>query len=343
MFAYCVEVLGLGEGEAYLRIAAARASREYPLLLEMLRDGRLLLTAVARLASHLTADNCDRVLKRAANRSKREIEELIAELDPKPDARSAIRKLPIPGPNTASGAGRDSGLGSFAPNVPSQLVPERVESTSIKADANGTSHPEAAFNLPGPAHRATMEPLAPSRHKVQFTASDEFRDKLERLQALMRLSLPDADLGKIIEQAVTEKLERLESQRFAKTKTPRKSLAETDTTPSSRRIPAPVRRAVHERDRGRCTYEDARGRRCKARDRLEFHHHGQPFARGGEHSVGNIRLMCRTHNQLLAEQEYGKSKIARYRRKRRPESSVSEPVAVYGKRGSPGQVLAGHV
>ena len=181
-----------------------------------------------------------------------------------------------------------------------------------------------------------MEPLAPARHKVQFTASDELRDKLERLQDLMRTTVPDGDLGTIIEQAVSETLERLESQRFARTKAPRKSLAETDATPSSRRIPAPVRRAVHERDRGRCTYEDARGRRCEARDRLEFHHHGQPFARGGAHSVGNIRLMCRTHNQLLAEREYGKSKMARYRRKRRPESSVSEPVAVYGQRGRPG-------
>jgi hypothetical protein len=30
MFAYCTDVLGLSEAEAYLRIAAARASREHP-------------------------------------------------------------------------------------------------------------------------------------------------------------------------------------------------------------------------------------------------------------------------------------------------------------------------
>ena len=33
MFAYCTEVLHLSEAEAYLRIAAARAAREHPLLL----------------------------------------------------------------------------------------------------------------------------------------------------------------------------------------------------------------------------------------------------------------------------------------------------------------------
>jgi hypothetical protein len=30
-----------------------------------------------------------------------------------------------------------------------------------------------------------VEPLAPTRYKVRFTASTELRDKLERLQALM--------------------------------------------------------------------------------------------------------------------------------------------------------------
>ena len=43
MFAYCTDVLCLSEAEAYLRIAAARAAREHPVLLEMLADGRLKL------------------------------------------------------------------------------------------------------------------------------------------------------------------------------------------------------------------------------------------------------------------------------------------------------------
>jgi len=37
MFVYCTEVLHLSEHEAYLRIAAARAAREHPMLLAMLR------------------------------------------------------------------------------------------------------------------------------------------------------------------------------------------------------------------------------------------------------------------------------------------------------------------
>jgi hypothetical protein len=79
MFAYCTDVLHLSEAEAYLRISAARASREHPILLTMLADGRLHLTAIAKLAPHLTRENRDGLLERATHSSKRPIEEQIAE------------------------------------------------------------------------------------------------------------------------------------------------------------------------------------------------------------------------------------------------------------------------
>jgi hypothetical protein len=158
-----------------------------------------------------------------------------------------------------------------------------------------------------------VEPLSPGRYRVQFTASTELRDKLERLTALMRSSVPDGDLGAIIEHAVTEKLERLEARRFAKTNAPRKGLAESDTSPSSRHIPSAVRRAVYERDGGRCRYEDGQGRRCTARGDLEFHHR-HPFGHGGDHSPDGISLACRTHNRYLAEIDYGRQRMARHGR-----------------------------
>lgn len=57
MFAWCRDVLHLSEAEAFLRIRAARASRRYPAILDMLADGRLHLTAVAKLAPHLSKQN----------------------------------------------------------------------------------------------------------------------------------------------------------------------------------------------------------------------------------------------------------------------------------------------
>jgi len=129
--------------------------------------------------------------------------------------------------------------------------PSRASGAAVELGAHRVQGPEGAR----PEGRATIEPLAPARHKVCFTASTELRDKLERLQALMRSSIPDGDLAKIIDVAVSKELERIEAKRFAKTTAPRKALAETDTAPSSRHIPAAVRRVVHERDGGRCTYE----------------------------------------------------------------------------------------
>jgi len=298
MFAYCTDVLKLSEHEAYLRIAVARASREHPVLLEMLAEGRLPLSVIARLAPHLTEANRETVLAQAEGKTKRQIEELVAELAPKPDVPATMRKLPERRDET------------------SQLVPERV--TFL--------HALPARSVP-PAQRPVVEPLAPARYKVQFTASAELHDKLERLRSLMRSSVPDGDLAAIIEEAVTEKLERLEAKRFAKTKSPRKSVGQTDTSPSSRYIPAPVKRAVRERDGDQCAFVNARGKRCKARGGLELHHK-QPFGRGGDHGPDNIQMMCRAHNGYLAEQDYGKDLMKRYR----GSSQVSEPASIYYSR-----------
>jgi hypothetical protein len=167
-----------------------------------------------------------------------------------------------------------------------------------------------------------VEPLAPARYRVQFTASAELHDKIERLRALMRSSVPDGDLAAIIDAAVTEKLERLEARRFARTMAPRKELSKSDTTPRTREIPAAVKRAVYERDEGRCRYVDERGRRCTAREGLEFHHR-HPFGFGGNHSVENVSLACRAHNGYLAEVDYGRPAMARHRRS---GSRLLEPI-----------------
>ena len=259
------------------------------MLLTMLADGWLHLSGIAKLAPHLTEANREALLARAAHKSKREIEELVTEFAPRPDVPTVIRKLPD----------RPKEIGP-APNL--QLGPDRVVS-------------------PRPAEPRPVEPLAPERYKVQFTASAELKDKIERLRALV----PDSDLTVIIDEAVTEKLERLESRRYGKTRAPRQDLESTNTSPSSRHIPAAVRRAVSERDGNQCTFVDRQGRRCRERSQLQFHHK-DPFARGGNHSAENIQMMCPTHNQYLAERDYGKEVMERFR----GSSSLSrEPGPIY--------------
>jgi hypothetical protein len=299
MFAYCTDVLHLSEAEAYLRISAARASREHPMLLAMLADGRVHLTAIAKLAPHLTRENRDGLLERATHRSKRRIEEQIAEIAPRPDVPGMVRKLPE------------------RRTLPTAGLLE------LRPDGVATPEPVVAASSASAVSPPVVQPLSPGRYKVQFTASAEFHHKLERLRALMGSRGPEGDLAAVIEQAVTEKLEWLEAKRFARTKAPRKGPAKTEEPetlpPSSRHIPAAVRRAVSERDGDRCRYVDEHGRRCKERDRLEFHHR-HPFGLGGDHSVPNIRLMCRAHNAYLAECDYGRDAMAS---RRRPRSRTS--------------------
>jgi hypothetical protein len=370
MFAYCTAVLHLSEHEAYARITVARAARRYPELLAMLGDGRLHLSGIAKLAAHVTAENCSQLLARATHKTKAEIEALIAEIAPKPDVAAAIRRIPVRGEASSvgelgldraagtgvtrelgldrvagTGAAHELGLDRVAgTGTAHELSLDRVAGTGtahelgldrvadtdaarelgldrVAGAAAGSSLARSASRADAASRPAAVTPLSPERYKVQFTASAELRQKLERLQALTR-----SDLVSVIEAAVTEKLARLEAKRFGLTAAPRKSLAETDTLPCSRYLPAAVRRAVRRRDGEQCSFVLLDGSRCPERFGLEFHHR-HPYGRGGTHEPDNVCLMCRQHNGYAAEVDYGKERIEKYRR---GADHVSEGTAVYG-------------
>ncbi len=188
MFAYCTERLHLSDAEAYLRIAAARASREHPVLLEMLADGRLHLTAIAKLAPHLTPENKDALLQRATHKSKRQIEELIAEIAPRPDAPALVRKLPERRAVTPLAAALKLDADHATPEAPgASLAPDGEASTDSEPAAGApVRQVQLRPDAVAASRPAVIEPLAPARYKIQFTASAELRDKLERLRGLMR-------------------------------------------------------------------------------------------------------------------------------------------------------------
>jgi hypothetical protein len=160
--------------------------------------------------------------------------------------------------------------------------------------------------LPGRPARSghVVEPLAPGRYRVQFTAGEALRAKLERLQVLMADAVPDGDLAVLIEAAVTAQIERLERQRLAATTRPRTSVTESDTRPGPPHIPAAVKRVVRERDGDRCAYVDREGRRCSERRHLQFHHR-QPHALGGDRTPRNITRYCARHNAYEALHDLG--------------------------------------
>ena len=291
MFAYCVQELHMSEAEAYLRIQAARLGRQFPLIVQLFGQGSLHLTAIKLLGPHLTADNHVRVLDQARGKNKREIELLVAALAPKPDVPSQMRKLPEPVRVT-----RD-------PAPVAQEVP-------VAASTPAATHAPTMFALEAPRPAASLTPLRPSRYKLELTAGQALHDKLERLKNLLRHQVPDGDLAKIVELAVDQLVEKTLKQRFAQKQkpTPKKR---SSMKPRARRrnlnsryIPRAVVREVHQRDGEQCTFESADGKRCRERGFLE-RHHCIPFARDGEATTDNIKLLCRAHNALQAERDFG--------------------------------------
>ncbi len=292
LFSNCTEILRLSENASYRRVEAARMGLAFPSILEALAAGHLNLTAIRLLAPHLTAENCDELVGAARHRSKREIEAFLARRFPRPDVPALVRKLPARSCEIfvapLIGAGPNSGNAGLSARVAA----------------------------PSPS---VIAPLAPERYKVQFTASAELHDRLRRAQDLLRHRIPDGDLSQVFGLALTALVEKLERQKLAATDRPRPGRG---TVPGSRTIPANVRRAVWQRDGGRCAFTSKDRRRCTETGFLEFHH-VVAFACGGEATIENIALRCRAHNQYEAELDFGP----------RPAEWVRETSATWGDGG----------
>jgi hypothetical protein len=292
LFAYCTRELRLAEHAAYNRIEAARVSREFPAILDLLSDGSLNLRTVRLLAPHLQPDNFVVVVARARGRSKREVEALVAELAPQPDVPATVRKLPTP---TAAHAARGED---------SQLSPS---DTVMSAGDGCRPACDPSISVPGPtigsspAHRSVIAALAPERYRVQFTVGAATHEKLRQAQDLLRREIPDGDPGEIFERALTLLLEDVARKKMALTSRPNQGCR---PRPGSRHVPSDVKRAVWVRDRGQCAFVASNGRRCTERVFLEFHH-DEPYAIGGEPTVANISLRCRAHNVYEAELLFG--------------------------------------
>ena len=284
MFTYCVQVLHLSEHAAYGRIEAARAVREHPVILELLGDGSVNLTTVGLLVPDLTPENHADLLESAKHKSKRQVQELVAQMRPQPSVASSIRRLPSP-----------------------RLAAENPGHSDLSAP---TLELSPAVEAAVPARRPVIAPLAPQQYKVQFTANAETHAKLLRAQELLRSQIPDGDVGEIIDRALTALLNDLTKRKFAATDRPRESDADRQrssrgTIPRSRHIPAEVKRTVWTRHGGQCGFVAHDGRRCTERAFLEFHH-VVPYSAGGEASAENIQLRCHAHNGFESEKFFGR-------------------------------------
>jgi hypothetical protein len=154
--------------------------------------------------------------------------------------------------------------------------------------------------------RPIVEPLREDRYRLQLNASGMLKQKLELARDLMSHNNPTGDLAAVVERALEVLIDKIQRERLAQTSARR---ASTTVQVGSRHIPNSTRRQVVERDGLQCTYVSANGERCSSRRFLQLHHE-HAWARGGPSTTENIRVLCAAHNRLLAEEEFGRERVA---------------------------------
>jgi hypothetical protein len=120
----------------------------------------------------------------------------------------------------------------------------------------------------------------------------EAYDLLCHAQSLLGNHAPTADLPHVFRLALEALVVQLERRRLA------------TSGAGARRISGRVKREVSARDGGQCTFVSESGHHCEARANLELDHI-EPVARGGKSVASNLRLRCRAHNQLAADEAFG--------------------------------------
>ena len=207
-----------------------------------------------------------------------------------------------------------------------ELIAERFPRTEVlplvvAVVGAGVSVPESSCQVAArpPVVRVSQNvaPIAGNRYVLQVSISKDTHDKLEYAQALMS-HVAGCDLARVFDRALDTLIGKLERDRCgAASRSSRRR-----PTLSRRHIPNHVKKEVWKRDGGQCTFTTESGHRCPSRHQIEYDHI-EPVARGGEATVENVRLRCRTHNQYEAERAFGVEFIAEKRQAAKRERAVA--------------------
>ncbi len=308
LFEYCTRGLGYSESAAFRRIAVARSVQQFPQVLEQLKSGKINLTTASLVAPHLTRECAEKLLEDVSGKTQNQVKEIVAlrAVESKPDAEVRV----------------DSSSGLFSA-LPSPVLPSSVLSSpvlpssvlrleakrneKIKLVVAKTEEDSRYFRKQATSFDEKL------RYELKFSVSRECQRKLDRARVVMSSKFPrGASLEEALEELLDGYLERKERLTRVTSRKEPSQVFEPGNEPSSRHIPAAVRRQVVERDRGKCAYVSPEGVRCGCEWDVEVDH-VLPFSLGGTHELENLRLLCRAHNILMAEQVFGESGMRRAR------------------------------
>jgi 5-methylcytosine-specific restriction endonuclease McrA len=146
-------------------------------------------------------------------------------------------------------------------------------------------------------------PVTEPRYSFSFEVSQEVMDLYAEARELMGHLKPEEVFEKALRYFIAQKKQ---APRVTATKVIVKQ--DNPVQPKSRTVPLNTRRAVLQRDNYQCTYCAVDGKRCSERVELEIDHI-KPYALGGSHQIENLRIVCKAHNALFAEQIFGRDYI----------------------------------
>ncbi len=292
LFDYCVRRLNLSEGAVPARIHVANVSRRFPQLLVALAENRISLTVASLLAAHVSEDNVDKLISDCAGMKRKETEEYLVALKPKPVFEPSIRRRP----QTAAAA-----------RPPAKLSAPPVDDKPKKSPP-------------------VLQPARPEEFNFRFSAERDFKDKFERLAEVLGVENAQKHMADIFEKALDIALEKKDPkkklerrQKREKTQSRLNEIAKNDEPAKSRYIASEVSERVHARAGYQCEYEAADGRRCSSRTGLQIDH-GRPFGIFHSNDERFLKLLCTAHNGLAAERVYGAAFIQRKIAERRAGS-----------------------
>jgi hypothetical protein len=337
LFYYCVRQLGLSKSSAFRRSEVARLISRFPVIADRLTEGRVSIRALVELREALTEENHAAVLTRAEGMSQEQAQLLAVEYRPKPIPRDVVRGLSMPQAPLAVVAAVSA---ETKPAVP---PPEVVKALAVVAAVS-------AETKRAPPPPEVVKSLTPELRRLNVTVTADFIDELEQVRVALSHKFPDGNFEQVVREAFKLVLER-DRKRKALTDRPRaptdrptdRPTAPTDRPrapaeqsrvqsellgdpeaagANDRYVPAAVKRAVWRRDRARCTWPMGDGEVCGATHRLEFDHDLE-VALGGKPTLGNVRLLCKGHNLMKAEQHLGRALMAKFAKGRPPERDTS--------------------
>lgn len=306
-FRYCVGELRMSEDMAYKRVHVARAARRFPIVFKAIADGRLNLSGAKLLAPHLTRGNAEELVAEATHKTRAEMQALLA-------GRLALARAMAPTGSTP--AASEVALPAAGASEAADFATMCGEQAPGPVGIAGVYEAPAPISLPQLHVRVT--PIAPGRYELVGVIGQESYEALMASRELLGHVVPSGNLAEVLERAIALQHAQLRKRRCGATDRPRVRAAKPGGHGASgaskprpanpRHVPSAVRDAVWERDGGQCTFVGTGGHRCGSRDALELDHI-EPVARGGQSTVANLRLMCRAHNQYVAEQTFGRDVV----------------------------------